>query len=304
MLTKADELLKGAIDIHAHTYPEYTFKIPPRVSDIEWAQGAKEVGMRGFVLKSHLWPTAAQAYLVQQVVPGIGVYGTATLNPTVGGLNPFAAELAGELGCKILYMPTWSSRNDLEKSHIFYDRLTKIFPSLANTYPTHEHGLCAVDGNGKLLAHVKDIVRIAGERGMALASGHLSPKESVALAEEAARVGTRFILSHPLSKSVNASIEEQKHIAGLGGFIEHVYITCMPMHQRLDPRRILECIQAVGPEHCIIASDAIRAWNPTPWELMRMFIDTLLELNLDERSVRMMCQENPAKALGLPVLCD
>src|SRR3990172_7366447 len=110
-----DQLLRGAIDLHAHSWPEFSLKVRGRVDDLEWAHLAQAAGMRAFVMKSHVFPTVAQAYLISQTVPGIKVFGSITLNVNVGGLSPFAVEVAGEMGAKIVWMPTWSSKNGLTK---------------------------------------------------------------------------------------------------------------------------------------------------------------------------------------------
>ena len=72
------------------------------------------------------------------------------------------------------------------------------------------------------------------------------------------------------------------------------------MHQRGDPRNIATAIQVVGPEHCVMASDAGEAWNPPAPEVLRMFIASMLALGVAEDAVHLMTHENPARALGLP----
>jgi hypothetical protein len=98
---------------------------------------------------------------------------------------------------------------------------------------------------------------------------------------------------------VGASIEDQKEVAQRGGFIEHCFITTMPMHQRLDPSKIVEDIREVGPSQTVLTTDAIQTWNPPPPELMRMYVASLLQLKVEEGAIRKMIQENPAKILGL-----
>ena len=86
----------------------------------------------------------------------------------------------------------------------------------------------------------------------------------------------------------------------MGGYIEHCYITTMPLHGRLELSAIAESIKEVGPEHFVITTDAICAWNAPPPELMRMFIGSLLALGISEEDIKKMAHENPAKLLGLP----
>lgn len=42
------ELLKDSVDIHAHGYPEFTIKIPPRLSNFDLANLMKSSSMKGF----------------------------------------------------------------------------------------------------------------------------------------------------------------------------------------------------------------------------------------------------------------
>ena len=90
-------------------------------------------------------------------------------------------------------------------------------------------------------------------------------------------------------------------MAELGGFIEHVFIGCMPMHQRTNPRELADAIRAVGPERCIMSSDAGEAWNPPAPEVLRMFIASMLALGIHADDVHHMTHVTPALALGIGV---
>src|SRR5687767_2719493 len=81
--------LKGAIDVHVHSYPDDR---PRSIHAIDVAKLARTRGMRAIVLKNHWESTAGTAYLVRQVVPEIEVFGGIALNRTVGGINPAAVE--------------------------------------------------------------------------------------------------------------------------------------------------------------------------------------------------------------------
>jgi hypothetical protein len=294
-----DELLHGSIDLHAHSWPEFSLKMRGRVDDIEWARLAQAAGMRAYVMKSHIFPTTAQAYLVNQIVPGIKVFGSITLNVNTG-LSPFAVELAGELGAKIVWMPTWSSKNGLSKSGIFITRMIQFLSTIDQLLPSPEAGVTVLDAEGNLIPVISEIMEIIKKYDMVLATGHLSIEESLALAKAAERAGVKFVLTHALNRVVNASIEQQKEIVKMGGYIEHCYITTMPMHGSLKLSAIAEAIKEVGPEHVVITTDAICAWNAPPPELMRMFIGSLLALGISEEDIKKMAHENPAKLLGLP----
>ena len=54
-MSNVDRFLEGAIDIHVHFEPDP--RVERRADALETAQNAKDLGMRGLVLKSHEYPT-------------------------------------------------------------------------------------------------------------------------------------------------------------------------------------------------------------------------------------------------------
>jgi len=296
-----DRLLQGALDLHAHGHPEFTTRRRPRVSNTEWARLAAAAGMRGFVMKSHVWPTVQVAGMLAELSPELEIFGSITLNPPVGGLSPTAVEFAGQLGAKVVWMPTWAARRVPPRHSITLERMRPLMSTLDPERALAEDAITITEPDGSLKAVVREILTVCSAYGLTIASGHLPPEASIVLADAAREAGVRFVLTHACSGSVDASIEQQQEIARLGGFIEHVFISCMPMHQRGDPRNIATAIQAVGPEHCVMASDAGEAWNPPAPEVLRMFIASMLALGIPADAVHLMTHENPGRALGVPV---
>lgn len=297
-MQREDRLLEGAFDVHAHGYPEFTLGMPPRVSNVEWARLAEAAGMRGFVIKSHLWPTTTTALMLRELHPSLEVLGSITCNPPAGGLNPFSVEVAAQTGARVVWMPTWSARQEPPRPSAFLDRMRPWISALERD-PDAVPRLGILAPDGTLLPEVARILELCRRYGMTLATGHLPIAASLILAEEAQTRGVRLVLTHPLNAGVGASVDDQRTIVAHGGMIEHVFVGCMPMHHRLDPRRIVESITAIGPEHCVLGSDAIEAWNPPAPEILRMFIATLLALDVDAGAVRLMTHDNPVRALGL-----
>lgn len=297
-MEREDRLLEGAFDVHAHGYPEFTLGMPPRVDNVEWARLAQAAGMRGFVVKSHVWPTTTTAHMLRALNPDLEIFGSITCNPPVGGLNPVSVEIAAQTGARIVWMPTWSARQEPPRRNVFLERMRPWVAAL-DTDSEAVSPLGIFGDDGALLPAVRRILEICRDYGMALATGHLPIASSLVLAEEAQSLGVRLILTHPLSASVNASLDEQRTVVAHGGVIEHVFIGCMPMHHRTDPRQIAEAIAAIGPEHCVMGSDAIEAWNPPEPEVLRMFIASMLALGVDQGAVHAMTHDNPAQLLGL-----
>jgi imidazolonepropionase-like amidohydrolase len=279
---ETSKLIKGAIDIHIHAGPDPNRR--RRVSAYEAVTQARDAGMRAIVLKSHDYITTPLAYTIQQFVPEIEVYGGLSLDFEVGGLNPAAVEVAGKLASKIVWMPTFSSKNDMQKRKV------------------EGKGITILDQNGTILPVVKEILGLIKHFGMTLATGHLSTQEIFVLLDEAARTGIqRIIITHPMSLSFGptASIEDQKRMIREGVFIEHCFIATMPTSDRIDPQKIAQAIRVVGPQHCIMSTDFGQIFNPPPVEGMRMFIETMLKYDITEDEIITMVKKNPARVLGL-----
>ena len=287
-----DRLLEGAFDTHAHGHPEFTLGMPPRVDNVEWARLAAAAGMRGFIVKSHVFPTTTVAEMLRTLQPDLQIFGGITCNPPVGGLSPLSVEIAAQTGGRIVWMPTWSALQDPPKPSIFRERMKPWITTL-ESHPESVPDLGILASDGSLLPEVVQIIALCQKYNMVLATGHLPIASSLILAEEAETAGVRLLLTHPLSGSVGATIDEQRTVVKHGGTIEHVFVGSMPMHQRTDPRLIVEAINAVGPEHCVMGSDAIEGWNPPAPELLRMFIGSMLALGVSEGAVHQMTHENP-----------
>ena len=135
--------------------------------------------MGGFVLKSHHANTAGVARQVDRIVPGVRVMGGVALNAAVGGLNPSAVRMAGQFGARMLWMPTTSAAN-----HVRYLDVSKTMTSLRSD--SGDEPLTILDDDGSVLPVVGAILGEAKTANMGLATGHLSPDETIKLIEHAA----------------------------------------------------------------------------------------------------------------------
>src|SRR2546422_11681092 len=66
------QTLNGAIDMHAHSYPD---GVARSIDAIDLAKLAKSRGMRAIVLKNHYEPTTSLACIGRKGAPGIEVFG-------------------------------------------------------------------------------------------------------------------------------------------------------------------------------------------------------------------------------------
>jgi hypothetical protein len=290
-----ENLLRGCIDLHVHASPEV---VPGPVDDLATARLASEMGMKAFVLKPFLWPTVRVAQLVQSCVPGINVYGGMVLNTLTGGFSPPLVDAAGRLGAKVVWMPTWSAANDIKRGG--FSRALKTFLHHLDRYPVQ--GLSAVTGDGALIPEVVDILRLVKQYDMVLCTGHLSVQESKCIAKEALSCGFRkLVFSHPLSRSVGASLQDMKEMAEMGAYIEHCAIAASPMLQHVKMDTFVEIISAIGPDRTLLTTDVTHPYNPPGPIMMQGFLASLLELGLERKDLWKMAKRNPAVLLNLEV---
>jgi len=98
------DLIRGGIDLHVHAAPDAHDR---KTDCLELVQKARECGMAGVLIKDHVTLTSDRAYILNKIHPDFKVYGSLVLNYTVGGLNPTAVEGAVQLGCRVVFMPTY-----------------------------------------------------------------------------------------------------------------------------------------------------------------------------------------------------
>ncbi len=297
MEEKLMDLLNGAVDIHIHAGPATENR---KQDMIDVARAARGAHMKAVVFKDHDTLTAGEASLVSKVVPGIGVFGGICLNYAVGGLNPRAVEIAIKFGAKVIYMPGLDSVRTIERVHV-----TKEANVIAGSVPLKDpqEGLSifkeGLDGD-KMLPEVRDIIGLIAQADIILDTCHLSPRESFMLVEEAQKMGVNKIeINHPTNPIVGASLEEQKALASKGAYLNYTMGECMPTGFRVKPDYIAECIKAVGPEHCLMCSDAGSPEGPNPLDAFKMFITIMLNRGISRQEIELMIKENPAKLLGL-----
>ena len=296
MRTLADDLLTNAIDMHCHCYPEFSLKSMKRMEDAEWINMAVQMGMRGAVLKSHFWPTMTNVYYLQKQIPEtFKLFSSITLNVNCGGIVPWAAEAAAALGAKVVWMPTWSAKNDQQKKSMSKS-IKKFVPSLEN-YDFEGSSVCDERG---LIPEAKEILQLAKDLDLVIFTGHLSADEGVELARHASKIGfQKLVFGHPDNPSIKASVEQMKEVVSLGAYIEFCFLGTLPLIQRKHPRDMVKLIKEIGAERCILTTDAFYDWVPPVPEIMRMGIACLLELGISENEMRTIAPAQSRDSLDL-----
>jgi hypothetical protein len=297
MRSEADRLLEGAIDLHCHGYPEISFDLKMRVEDLEAAQLAAQAGMKGFVLKSHMWPTVGRVYQMRNQIKGVEVWPSIALNTSAGGFSPWTLESALKQGVKVVWMPTWSAKNDIQREG--FSRILKKWLSTMNQIEPKD-GLTVFDGSGQIDRRVKEVLALAKDYDVAVSTGHLSPEEGLAVGREAQKMGLKkLIFCHPDSKTVGAQMEHVKEMAGMNFFVEFTFLGLLPAFWRISITEICQRIREIGAERSILTTDTFFEWTPPPSEMMRMFISSLLDQGITGDEIDMMVRKNPSELLNV-----
>lgn len=282
----AEALLQGAVDTHVHTAPDL---VPRKLDDFEAARQARARGMAAIVLKNHFLTTALRAQLVQGEVPGVTVIGSIVLNQSAGGLNPWAVEAAARGGARVVWMPTAHAANQLA-----HEAAPGGQPHRAGmTLPGRQTSVQVFDAEGRPTADTDAVLEIVRDRGMVLATGHLSPDEVDRLTAHAVKLGLRkIVLTHPDLPVIAMPVAFQKRMAERGVYFERTFNVTLRPDAGLPLAALAERIRDVGSRSTILATDFGQPANPLPVEGMLAYVQGLLDNGFAPDEVRQMASDH------------
>lgn len=245
------------------------------------------------MIKTHLGYTGDRAYLTNrynQQVHGqndFTMFGSITLNSCVGGINPIAVENALKLGAKVVWLPTSSARNHLEK-------LGKS-----------TEGCVDVVKDGQIVPHLKEVFELIKAHDAVLGTAHISVPEIFTVSKAAREMGVKkVVITHPEWWIVNMSMEEQKQIVqeydvilercyaqnkGVGA--GNGYISNLPGN--------LETVREIGYKNVLISTDGGQVENPH-WELAEEeYLQYFADHGIPQEHIRYMSHDLPCYLLGI-----
>lgn len=290
---EAWDAIRGGFDLHVHVAPDV---IARRIDDLDLAREFVSHGLKGFALKSHYFPTGERAAVVTKAVPGVTVFGTISLNHSVGGLNPVAVELAGRSGCKIVWMPTVDAANEV--GHLASAPPAKLpfwaeIQNDLNATGINRPPISVIDSDGRVVDTARICLELIAKHGMVLATGHLGRHEIFALVAlaKALHVG-KVVVTHPEFPSQHLSVDEQFALAGQGATIEHCFTT--PHTGKAPWAAVFDGIRRVGAARCLMSTDLGQKINPPIAEGFALFAQTLLDAGFSTADVQRMAVTNAA----------
>jgi hypothetical protein len=296
---RARELVRGGVDVHVHIAPDV---VERRIDDVSLARRCEEVGLAGFILKSHYTSTAERAAVVRAVVPGIAALGALVLNRAIGGMNPLAVEIAAREGARVVWMPTTDSQ--AEREHLAHQPPGANLPVWAKVQAEfaargiESEPVPTLGEDGRLTPETRLVLDVIAEHGLVLATGHLGRDEVFAIVAAARETGIEHVVvTHPDFPAQDFSVDEQLELAGLGAWIERCFTT--PYTGKCSWEQWLEGTRAVGPERTILSSDLGQVKNPPVEDGLPLMADRLLAAGFGEDDVRTMAVTNTRKLAGL-----
>jgi hypothetical protein len=288
-------ILSGAYDLHTHSGPDL---MPRKFDDFEMAQRVIDCGMAGFAAKSHYFCTADRAKMVNKFYPACNCVGTMWLNNSVGGLNPYAVDMAGRAGTKIIGMPTVDTETSIYKTFQMPPEKRAFWASFITEMK--EDGFepvpVKISENGKLVPAVYEVLEIIAKYDMILATGHCTPQETRMLVKAAKEHKVdRIICTHVSATSTFQDIDSQKEMARLGAYMEHTTIGIIA--KKVDWDVMYDQIRALGSDHVIICTDLGQPKNCYPDEALLNFCEKLQKEGMSEKEIRKLIVDNPNKLL-------
>lgn len=286
------DLLNGAYDIHVHSSPD----LIPRSNDpLILLKEARKAKMAGILLKDHTTATVGRTYVLNQHEHSdFRFFSSLCLNPPVGDLNLSAVESSIREGVDVVFFPTYGARHHI--SVWGAGKPPTAFP-FSNASPT---GVSILNHDGRLKEECRRILHMLADHDTVLATGHISPEESLELIREADLLGCRKIVVTHASESVTQmSPSQQKQAVKMGAYIEHCFFavtsTCP---NPISLEEIRDQIRYIGVEHCILSSDFGQIHNPPPVEGFSTYLEKMKQIGFSQEEIRQMVRENPNTLLG------
>ena len=264
------DLMKGVIDMHVHTNPDLRLRA---YDDFELMEAAIRVGARAIVIKTHQGTTMDRAYLCNrhnEIVHGktnnFTMFGSITLNKVVGGINPKAVDVALRLGAKVVWLPTQSAKNHMQKMNQDLSQSVEVVK------------------DGKIVPELRSVLELIRDHNAVLGTAHIAPEEIFTVVEAARDMGVKnIVVTHPEWWIVGMS-----HAQNMGGG-----------KYKSNLADNLELIKEVGYKNVMVDTDGGQTENPH-WELaLAEYMQYLVDHGIPEEHVYHMTHTIPEKLLGI-----
>lgn len=277
------------MDLHIHCAPSFF----ERWGDgLDVLRACEAAGMSGVLLKAHEGATYDSAAVLNRLSPTLRVRGGIVLNRYVGGVNPAAVEAALRLGARCIWFPTLDA-----------DAHARAFGS-TGAYPVQRGGIEStsgirlVDGDGRCVPEVLEVLALAAERDVLVATGHASAEEVSALQRAAAVTGARRLLvQHPSFTVPALDADALAPLVESGAVVELTYLTVSPLWHTSTVAAAAALLLRFGGDRVVLSSDGGQRHNPAPPEALQLFAHSLYEHGVPETELRKALVDTPTRLL-------
>jgi hypothetical protein len=287
-------LLRGAVDSHVHCAPHINART---VTVFDAVRDAASAGLVGLGIMDVFANSSGLAALAMRELGrlGVDVFGGIILEPYVGGVDPRVVRNALQMG----YGPGTGARFISLPCHH-----TRFVAGTEQRPPDYVASCFHVEPGAPLTDALKEIIDLAAAANVVFNTGHVTGPEAVRLVAEARSRGVEKILC-PASYF---STEEAQAAAASGAFLEFSFFVLSHAtsvgqtmidseRHRFPPvslENVIEKIQTVGPECCVLSSDSGSYVLPPPVEAYREFMVMVQSAGFDDQAMRLMTATNPA----------
>jgi hypothetical protein len=205
------------------------------------------------------------------------------------------------MGTKAVFLPTESAANSVQVWSRHQEDAHR--PEAVADRAELEHGVIGLlDGQGRLVSSVVELVRLCAERDVLLCTGHISGSEVDAVVRQGAQLGARVCVTH-VPTFTDCTIEQLKSWASFGAFLELAALMCCGTNIASWIRRTYEMdaelIQSIGAASFVLSSDLGQAGNMSPADGLCQFIEGLLGEGISVEDIHVMTSDNPLRAIGV-----
>jgi hypothetical protein len=285
---RGGEFIAHAVDVHVHSEPDLLAR---RGDDVSLAIELGEAGYAMAVHRHHFSVTADRAAIAQRV-SGFQLLGAVVLNECVGGLTPAVVEVALRMGAVLVSLPTLSACH--------FRSLVPSMPAQLRNILSMGSCVPVVDGNGRPLPALIDVIDLVRDHGAVLSTGYLAVDELHAVVSCAVQRGVgKIVVSNPTSPAMQLPLCALEEVLGLGDqvFIEiSAYQVGHPAAANAGPNATdaaAAAIRLAGVARTVLSSDGGIASAPPPHELLGWLCAELVDRGFDTAAVTRMTRSNP-----------
>lgn len=293
---RISRIMEGAVDLHCHSGPSVMAR---DFNHVEALQEAADAGFKAMLIKDHYYSATPITALLNETHGHLGValFSGVPLNNANGGFNKHAVDAGIALGAKLVWMPTFSSKNHIDSPYGIKAGFPHTIKKMIPFDP-----LTPIDENGAVKDEVKVILDMIAEHDVILSGGHLHISEILKVFEEAKKRGVkRLLVNHP-SFILEATHADIRHLVEeYDAYIEHSLCMFVKVSKRdpLPPEDLDELIKAGTVDRTILASDLGQKGIDHPVVGFRNVIKVCLDLGYPDEDIRKMISGNPLRLLGV-----